>query len=106
MANPALAAVLAAAAQKVAGDVSPPDQLRNAGATSSGAAIELDLTAEGSREILAGYLKLGHIREAGFGRYWLDEAALARDHGKGVRGLKILLVSLLIGGLGAWLLLG
>ncbi len=105
MANPALSAVLAAAAQKSSGIIAPPDQLRKAGATNARAAIELDLKAEGSRAILDQYLKLGHIRPAGFGRYWLDEASVARDHAKGARLLMILVIFLISAGFSLWALL-
>ena len=105
MANPALTAVLAAAAQKHAGKTAIPEQLKKAKATNPRSAIELDLTAEGSDLILKQYVRHGHVRATGNGRYWLDEAAVSRSNAQAGRILLILLAFSLSAGLTLWVLL-
>ena len=106
MTSPALAAVLAAAAQKASRSGVPlTDQLKKARATTERAAIKLDLTAEGSGLILEENLKVGLIRATGDGRYWLEEAVIARAEAKLRRFLLILLIFLVSAGISAWALL-
>lgn len=107
MANPALnAALIAAAQQQAAASKLITDPLKQAGATNARAAIPLDLSAKGSDKALAALIKKGHVRAAGGGRYWLDEAAVARSTAAGTRAALILLAFLISLGASLLALLG
>lgn len=97
MANPAInAALIAAAAQQQAlTNTHITGPLKKAGATSARTAIPLDLSAKGTDKLLAGLVKRGHVRAAGAGRYWLDEAAVANSKAAGTRAALIIIAVLL-----------
>jgi hypothetical protein len=105
MVNPAFNAALIAAAQQqalTATHVTGP--LMKAGATSSRTATTLDLSAKGADKLLAQLVQRGHVRGAGAGRYWLDEAAVASTKAAGQRLALILLAFLLSLGASLWAL--
>ena len=97
MANPAInAALIAAAAQQQAlteQHILTP--LKKAGATSARTATTLDVSAKGADKLLAALVKRGHVRAAGDGRYWLDEAAIKRSEAAGLRIALIIIAFLL-----------
>ena len=97
MANAGInAALIAVAAQQQAlTDEQIINPLKQAGATSPRKAIRLDLSAKGSDKLLAGLVKHGHVRSAGDGRYWLDEAAIARTNASAGRVALIIVAFLL-----------
>jgi hypothetical protein len=105
MANPAInAALVAAAQQQVLAATHITGPLTKAGATSSRVAIPLDLSAKGADKLLAQLVGRGHVRDAGGGRYWLDEAAVASTKAEGQRAALILLAFLLSLGASLWAL--
>jgi hypothetical protein len=78
MANAAInAAIMAAAQQQAKLEKGLVDQLKEARALGPRSARALDLTPEGSDKVLESLVQAGHVREAGGGRYWLDEEAMA-----------------------------
>jgi hypothetical protein len=93
MAPPAVNAALIAAAAHQQAETAKliTDPLRKAGATGPRSAIELDLSAKGASKLLDGLVKRGHVRAAGGGRYWLDEAAIAKSKAAGNRAALIIL---------------
>jgi DNA-binding IclR family transcriptional regulator len=97
MANPAINIALIAAAQQQQAltneHITGP--LKKAGATSVRTAIRLDLSAKGTDKLLAGLVKHGHVRVAGDGRYWIDEAAVARSKAAASRIALIVIAFLL-----------
>ena len=97
MANPAInAALIAVAAQQQAlTDAHITGPLRKGSATSARTAIPLDLSAKGTDKLLAAMVKRGHVRSAGAGRYWLDEAAVAESKARGTKTALIIIVVLL-----------
>lgn len=100
MANAAInAALIAAAAQAQATSDAVLKQLRDAAAVRPGAAIKLDLAAKGSDAALNAFMKNGSVIDAGSGRYWLDEEAVARAKASANRAALILLAFLLSAGL-------
>lgn len=91
MANPAInAALLVAAQQQAQSAKALTDQLVKARALSARTAIPLELSAKGSGTMLQWLVKRGHIREAGGGRYWLDEEAISAAKSRGLRVALIL----------------
>lgn len=97
MANPAInAALIAVAAQQQAlTDAHITGPLKKGRATSVRTAIPLDLSAKGIDKLLAALVKRGHVRSAGDGRYWLDEAAVAESKARGTRVALIVIAVLL-----------
>lgn len=97
MANPAInAALIAVAAQQQAlSDAHITGPLKKARATSARTAIPLDLSAKGTDKLLAAMVKRGHVRSAGAGRYWLDEAAVAESKARGTKTALIIIIVLL-----------
>jgi hypothetical protein len=96
MANPGInAALMVAAQQQALAATHITDPLRKSGATSPRAATTLNLSAKGTDKLLAELVKRGHVRTVGGGRYWLDEAAIARTKAAGKRVALILIVFLL-----------
>ena len=96
MVNPAINAALIVAAQQqalTATHVTAP--LKAAGATSARKAVPLDLSAKGADKFLAALVKQGHVHAVGDGRYWLDEAAVARSHKAGAR-IALIIIAFLI----------
>lgn len=79
------AALLALAAQQAQASKAITKQLSEAGASSSRAATRVDLSAKGSDKVLQQLLRQGHVRDAGSGRFWLDEEGIARSRANGVR---------------------
>jgi hypothetical protein len=104
MANAAITAALIASQQQALAQAQITTPLKEAGATSSRAAIPLDLTAEGADKLLANLVKQGHVRVAGGDRYWLDEEAIARSTASARRGALILAAFLLSAGASLWAL--
>jgi hypothetical protein len=99
MANPAInVALLAAAAQQHQSSDDLTKQLRAKGATSPRSPAALDLSASGAKSTLQSLIKQGYIREAGDGRYWLDEEQFARSKAAAGRFFLILLAFLLSAG--------
>ncbi|WP_300973620.1 hypothetical protein [Sphingomonas sp. LHG3406-1] len=105
MANPAInAALIAAAQQQAASARLITDPLKKARATNSRAAIPLDLSAKGTKEMLDYLVKRGDVRDSGGGRYWIDEEAIARSKASATRFSLILIVFLLSVGASLWAL--
>jgi len=106
MSNPALnAAVIAAAQEQAASAKAIKDQLTKAGATSPRSPTSLDLSINGSGKMLEYMVKQGHVRDAGGGRYWLDEEAVARSTANSKRVALIVAVFLLSLAASLWAIL-
>ncbi len=98
MANAGInAALIAAAAQQHSND-DLTKQLKAKGATSARTASPLDLSASGTSATLRSLIKQGYVRDAGGGRYWLDEARVARASAAAGKFFLILLAFLLSAG--------
>lgn len=96
MANVAInGALIAAVQQQAAVAKLIIEPLKRAGALNAHGAVTLDLSAKGADKALAGLVKLGHVHAAGEGRYWLDEAAIARSNAAGTRAALIMIAFLL-----------
>ena len=102
MANAGInAALIAAAAQHSASD-DLTKLLRAKGATSARTAVPLDLSASGAAATLQSLIKQGYIREAGGGRYWLDEEHVVRAKAAAGRFFMILLAFMISLGASLW----
>jgi hypothetical protein len=96
MANAAIqAALMAAAQQQALASKAITEQLKKAGAKAPRSAAELDLSNKGSDKVLETLIKSGHVRDAGGGRYWLDEDAIAATKASAGRVALILVAFLL-----------
>ena len=96
MANAAINVALVAAAQQQAQkEQALLNQLKDAGALSPRRAIELDLSAKGSDQLLKALAKRTYVRDAGGGRYWLDQDAEAAFKAKAKNVSLIVIAALL-----------
>jgi hypothetical protein len=104
MTNAAITAAIIASQQQAHAQAQITTPLKKAGATSSRAAIPLDLTAKGADKSLVALVKQGHVRAAGGDRYWLDEEAIAKAKASATRGALIAVAFLLSAVASLWAL--
>ncbi|GAA4023257.1 hypothetical protein GCM10022280_24950 [Sphingomonas swuensis] len=87
-------AIIAAAQQAALSGKAIADQLLKGRAIDRRSAIPLDLSEKGSAEALAYLVKREQVREAGNGRYWLDQDAMARSRANSIRWVAIIAIFL------------